>query len=609
MTISLAGKTAIVTGSGSGLGAAYAIALAGAGASVVVNDVSPDAANATVDAIRAEGGQAAAVIAAVGSTDAADRLVAEAVTRFGGLDIIVTNAGILRDKSLLKMTDEDFDSVINVHLRGTFTCARAAFAHFKENGVAGRIIAIGSPTGQRGNFGQTNYAAAKAGIVGMVRTWALEMSRAGVGVNAVIPVAATPMTRTVPYFAAAVEAEDEGRPIPPFYRSGLGFGTAEDVAGLIVFLASDDSAGITGQAIGAGGDRLQLWSHPEPVLSRTREGGWSADDIAATFAPELRAELQSRRRGVPSPSARARAHWRLMVLPTIDLDAIDALDMHVHVETDGHGATSLPTELADAASRYFTSNGITPDLATIASYYRERRMAAVVFTVDARTQLGHPPLSSLTLIQEAADHADVLIPFGSVDPRLGAEAVDSVASLVEAGARGFKFHPTLQGFDPSADEFRPLWSAIADAGLPVIVHSGQTGIGAGLPGGAGLRLRYSAPMLMDDVAAEFPHLTIVLAHPSVPWQDEAIAMATHKTNVHIDLSGWSPRYFPASTGAGGGLVPPGQDPVRIRFSPADSRAVAPRLRRARPEGHRETQDSEKQRRARSRPDIHESEPC
>lgn len=293
MTISLAGKTAVVTGSGSGLGAAYAIALARAGASVVVNDVSSDAAEATVEVIRSAGGQAIPVVAAVGSAETADRLVEAAVAAFGGLDIVVTNAGILRDKSLLKMTDDDFDRVIDVHLRGTFTCARAAFAHFKDAGVAGRIIAIGSPTGQRGNFGQTNYAAAKAGIVGMVRTWALEMARAGVGVNAVIPVAATPMTRTVPYFAAAVEAEDEGRPIPAFYREDLGFGTAEDVAGLIVFLASDDSAGITGQVIGAGGDRLQLWSHPVPVLSRTHEGGWSADDIAATFAPELRADLQS----------------------------------------------------------------------------------------------------------------------------------------------------------------------------------------------------------------------------------------------------------------------------------------------------------------------------
>jgi NAD(P)-dependent dehydrogenase (short-subunit alcohol dehydrogenase family) len=291
--VTLEGKTAAVTGSGAGLGAAYAIALARAGAAVVVNDVSPEAASSTVDAIRDGGGRAVAMVAPVGSTQVAQDLVDTALTEFGGLDILVTNAGILRDKSLLKMTDDDFDHVVAVHLRGTFTCVRAAYASFKERGVAGRIVTIGSPTGQRGNFGQTNYAAAKAGIVGMVRTWALEMSRAGVTVNTVVPVAATAMTRTVPYFAAAVEADDAGQAMPDFFRKDLGFGTADDVAGLVVFLASDDAAGITGQVIGAGGDRIQLWSHPEPVFRELRDGGWSAEAIATELAPRLRDELQT----------------------------------------------------------------------------------------------------------------------------------------------------------------------------------------------------------------------------------------------------------------------------------------------------------------------------
>ncbi|MEP6843673.1 MAG: SDR family NAD(P)-dependent oxidoreductase [Pseudolysinimonas sp.] len=293
MTVNLSGRTVIVTGSGSGLGAAYARALAQAGAAVVVNDVSPDAAEQTVRQIIADGGQAAASVGPVGTSEVAQQLVDAALSTFGGLDALVTNAGILRDKSILKMTDDDFDQVIGVHLRGTFTCARAAYASFKERGVAGRIIAIGSPTGQRGNFGQTNYAAAKAGIVGMARTWALEMSRAGVMVNAVIPVAATAMTRTVPYFAAAVEADDAGLPMPDFFRHDLGFGTAEDVAGLIVYLASAESDGITGQAIGIGGDRLQLWTHPEPLLSEYHAGGWTAETIADDVAPVLRARLQS----------------------------------------------------------------------------------------------------------------------------------------------------------------------------------------------------------------------------------------------------------------------------------------------------------------------------
>jgi NAD(P)-dependent dehydrogenase (short-subunit alcohol dehydrogenase family) len=233
------------------------------------------------------------VVAPVGSTRTADLLVETAIRELGGFDAIVTNAGILRDRSILKMSDDDFDQVIQVHLRGTFTCARAAYASFKERGVPGRIIAVGSPTGQRGNFGQTNYAAAKAGIVGMVRTWALEMRRAGVMVNAIVPVAATAMTRTVPYFAAAIEAEDEGRPMPDFFRKDLGFGTAEDVAGLVVYLASAESDGITGQAIGVGGDRIQLWTHPEPVLTRLHDGGWSAEDVAEDLGGTIREHLQS----------------------------------------------------------------------------------------------------------------------------------------------------------------------------------------------------------------------------------------------------------------------------------------------------------------------------
>jgi 3-oxoacyl-[acyl-carrier protein] reductase len=229
----------------------------------------------------------------VGSSEVARQLVQTAVKEFGRLDILVTNAGILRDKSLLKMTDEDFDAVINVHLKGTFTCAREAFAYFKENGIAGRIITIGSPTGQRGNFGQTNYAAAKAGIVGMVRTWALEMKKAGVTANAVIPVAATAMTKTVPYFQKAVEADERGEAMPAFFRHDLGFGTADDVAGLIAFLASDEAAGITGQAIGAGGDRLQLWTHPEAAATAYREGGWGYQDLVADFGALFGDKLQS----------------------------------------------------------------------------------------------------------------------------------------------------------------------------------------------------------------------------------------------------------------------------------------------------------------------------
>jgi predicted TIM-barrel fold metal-dependent hydrolase len=230
----------------------------------------------------------------------------------------------------------------------------------------------------------------------------------------------------------------------------------------------------------------------------------------------------------------------------INLDAVTAIDMHVHIEVDAQGRGSLPEALAQAASKYFRSDGAHPTIDGVATYYRERSMAAVVFTVDARTQLDHEPLSSVEIARAASEHADVLIPFGSVDPRTGSAARDLAARLIEdEGVRGFKFHPTVQGFDPSDETYVPLWELLQDAGVPALFHTGQTGIGAGVPGGHGLRLGLSNPMLLDPVAARFPRLQIVMAHPSVPWQDEALSVATHKHNTWIDLSGWSPRYFPA----------------------------------------------------------------
>ncbi len=229
----------------------------------------------------------------------------------------------------------------------------------------------------------------------------------------------------------------------------------------------------------------------------------------------------------------------------IDLSTVDAIDVHVHVEQDGHGCLSLDRELMDASAAYFRADqDRTPTVAAIAEHYRARRTAAVIFTVDAATALGHPALSSEEIADAAAEHADILIPFGSVDPH-DANAVKRIRSLVEGhGVRGFKFHPSLQGFEPNDRAYYPLYEAITEAGVPALFHTGQTGIGAGLPGGRGIKLRYSDPMLLDDVAADFPQLTVILAHPSVPWQDAAISMATHKANVHIDLSGWSPKYFP-----------------------------------------------------------------
>jgi hypothetical protein len=230
----------------------------------------------------------------------------------------------------------------------------------------------------------------------------------------------------------------------------------------------------------------------------------------------------------------------------MELTALAAIDVHVHVEQDAHGHRSLDDELMDASASYFKStDDRTPTLAQIAEHYRARRMAAVVFTVDATAATGHPAPSSEEIATEAAAHADVLIPFGSVDPHAGQTAIIRARRLVhEYGVRGFKFHPSLQAFQPNDVRYYPLYEAITELGVPALFHTGQTGIGAGLPGGRGIKLRYSDPMLLDDVAADFPELTMVLAHPSVPWQDAAISIATHKANVYIDLSGWSPKYFP-----------------------------------------------------------------
>lgn len=229
--------------------------------------------------------------------------------------------------------------------------------------------------------------------------------------------------------------------------------------------------------------------------------------------------------------------------PGFDLATLRAIDVHAHVSIDSTGRTASPPALTSALAAYFKSPEPPRDVDATAAYYRERSIGAIVFTVDATTNLDHAPNSVDELIEGAHRNADVLIPFGSVDPLQGAAAVDEARRQASLGVRGFKFHPTVQAFDPADPAYIPLFTAIEELGLPVLVHTGQTGAGAGLPGGWGFRLSLSNPMLLDDVAARHPQLPIILAHPSVPWQDEALSVATHKANVWIDLSGWSAKYF------------------------------------------------------------------
>jgi NAD(P)-dependent dehydrogenase (short-subunit alcohol dehydrogenase family) len=289
---SLDGRVAIVTGAGRSLGRAYALALAAAGAAVVVNDVDAEAAAEVVDEIAGAGGRAIASVGAVGPAETADKLVADAVVAFGRLDVLVANAGVLRDKVLWKMSDDDFDLVVATHLRGTFTTGRAAAVQMKEQGDGGRIIVIGSPAGQFGSFGQTNYAAVKAGLVAMARTWSLELARDKITANAVIPTALSPMTATIPAYTELYERFLAGEPIPADIRRDKALGSPDDVAPLIVWLASAASQDVTGQALGIGGDRLTLYSHPAVLDTAYADGGWDAEGIDAAWRGQFAAQAQ-----------------------------------------------------------------------------------------------------------------------------------------------------------------------------------------------------------------------------------------------------------------------------------------------------------------------------
>ncbi|MEZ5729909.1 MAG: amidohydrolase family protein [Burkholderiaceae bacterium] len=227
------------------------------------------------------------------------------------------------------------------------------------------------------------------------------------------------------------------------------------------------------------------------------------------------------------------------------LDDIVAIDIHTHAEVS---TRMLPDEVEAEAlaarGRYFRYEVKHPTIAQMADYYRERKIAFVVFTVDHERGMGIRRISNEEVAESAAEHADIAIPFASIDPARGQMGVREARRLIkDFGVRGFKFHPTVQAFYPNDRSCYPLYEVIAEAGLPALFHSGQTGIGAGMPGGGGLRLKYSNPLYLDDVAADFPMLNIISAHPGVPWQDEQLSVATHKPNVYIDLSGWSPKYF------------------------------------------------------------------
>ena len=232
---------------------------------------------------------------------------------------------------------------------------------------------------------------------------------------------------------------------------------------------------------------------------------------------------------------------------SVDLERIVAIDVHTHAERSTQQPPDPVTgELLDAAAKYFGGHPPQPTVQEVADYYRERSMLAVVFTVDDEAGMGRARISNDEVLTAAAANPDALIPFASIDPHKGKLGVREARRLIEEhpALRGFKFHPNTQAFWPNDRTYYPLYEVIERAGKIALFHTGQTGIGAGMRGGGGVRLKYSNPMAVDDVATDFPDLDIILAHPSFPWQEEALAVATHKPNVYIDLSGWSPKYFP-----------------------------------------------------------------
>jgi NAD(P)-dependent dehydrogenase (short-subunit alcohol dehydrogenase family) len=266
----------VVTGSGRGIGRGIALCLASEGAKVVVNDPGStvdgrgkegDPAHEVVEEIKKAGGQAVANYDSVADFAAAERIIKTAVDSFGRIDILVNNAGILRDKSVVKMDESDFDAVLGVHLKGSFNCGRHAIPLMREQSY-GRVINITSSAGLRGNFGQSNYSAAKAGIMGLTFTWALECAKYGITVNAMAPAGLTRMVGLIPGM--------EGKPMAPEMDPNQN-------APMVAFLASEKAAHVNGQIFGRRGFAFTIFQTPRPIASMYKPGGLTPAEIAANF--------------------------------------------------------------------------------------------------------------------------------------------------------------------------------------------------------------------------------------------------------------------------------------------------------------------------------------
>ena len=230
----------------------------------------------------------------------------------------------------------------------------------------------------------------------------------------------------------------------------------------------------------------------------------------------------------------------------IDLSKIRAIDVHVHAEISCHDPEDpVMGQFFDAASAYFKAPRERPKMPEIIELYRETQIALCLFTVDAESGMGAKRVSNYEVAEMAARNDDICMAFASIDPHKGKYGAREAEDLIKNyGVKGFKFHHIAQNCHPADTMGYPIYEVINEYKMPVIFHTGHSGMGTGMRGGGGMRLKYGEPMLVDDVAVDFPDMKIILAHPSWPWVDESLSMALHKTNVYIDLSGWSPKYFP-----------------------------------------------------------------
>ena len=275
----LTNKSAIVTGGGRGIGRGHCLHLAKSGACVLINDVDAEEAQKVAKEITDAGGIAQISSQDISSRQGSETLIRECINHFNSIDILINNAGILRDKSFLKMTDDDFDAVWNIHVKGTFWCSQSAALIMKEQGKGGSIINTTSGA-HFGNFGQTNYSSAKGAIASMTYTWAIELAKYGIRVNAIGPTGSTRMSAT--FNSSKNTNDEEFAHIDPTLNGPL-----------VSYLSSDKANNISGQIFGCGGDRLALMVQPHYGKTLTKEGGWSITDIDNIMSKEFISEFSN----------------------------------------------------------------------------------------------------------------------------------------------------------------------------------------------------------------------------------------------------------------------------------------------------------------------------